>query len=253
MKLATRWAMLLSLVFAAPGLAQAADYCPEGYYGYINGSYMYYCDYCDANGACDHAGIAVSTMHTCGGDVACCTAGASCIDPITEPSFSPAGIESGEPAAESSAAESKPAAPAAKPGDESKNPAPAKAAPAVTGPPRIAMLIGEMPQKKYLTASERFIVPGDQVTIHHEAIVQVREPDNTKSYFRLFKMTYAGKDAEHQGTVCFGMEMDPEKPPMNSASAVRAKKGQGAVYKHTVRFNNENYDVSSVRVLPDAT
>jgi hypothetical protein len=102
-----------------------------------------------------------------------------------------------------------------------------------------------------LSAKEKFIIPGDHVTKDLDAVVKVREPNGGDSYFRLFQITYRGKDPKKQGTVFFGMEMDPNTAPTTTNMGMRKKKGQGKVYKHTITFNNDEYDVSSVRVLPD--
>lgn len=238
MKTIVRFIAVLTLIVGAQSRAKATDYCPEGYYGFINGSYMYFCDYCDATGACSTTGVAVASMYTCGGDFDCCLPGASCTDPIPGSAVQGAEPAAPKPAPEKSAGETKKATLAA-------HAAKAKQ------PPHIPMIMGQAAQAKYLSANEKFIIPGDHVTKELDAVVKVREPNGADSYFRLFQITYSGKDPKSQGTIFFGMELDPQTAPATANLATRKKKGQGKVYQHTVTFNNDEYDVSSVRVLPD--
>jgi hypothetical protein len=238
MRVAAVFVATLMLAAGAHRQACATNYCPEGFYGYMNGYYMYYVHYCTPSGGCASTGVAVSSMYSCGGDFECCLPMASCIDPI------PGGDVHAPIAASNAPAAKKPAAAA-------KQPAPTKkvAAPAT---PTIPMRIGEMPQKNYLSASEKFILPGDHVTKSDDILVKIPEPDGGVSYFRLFSLTYVGVKPENQGTVFMGMEMDPENPPAKTQTgATRKKKGAGDVYKHTVAYQGQDYDVCSVRVLPD--
>lgn len=240
MKSVVRFVAVLALVVGAQSQANATDYCPEGYYGFINGYYSYYCDYCDATGACQSTGVSVASMYSCGGDFDCCSPGATCIDPIPGSAVKVTEPGAPKPVPEKSA------------GGAKKATLTAHAAKA-DQPPHIPMLIGEVAQSKYLSAKEKFIIPGDHVTKDLDTVVKVREPNGGDSYFRLFQITYRGKDRKKQGTIFFGMEMDPKTATMTANMGLRKKKGQGKVYKHTVTFNNEEYDVSSVRVLPDAS
>ena len=238
MRFAVRFVALLILIVGANRQACATDYCPEGYYGFINGYYNYFCHYCDASGACQSTGVAVSSMYTCGGDFPCCLAGATCTDPIPGGAVHLHETTPPKPAPQKSAGAGKKATLASHAAQAAR-------------PPRIPMLMGEGAQPKYLSADEKFILPGDHVTKHLDVIVTVREQDGSDSYFRLFQVSYSAKDPKNQGTIYFGMEMDPKNPPMTANAATRQKKGTGKVYRHTVKYKNDDYDVSSVRVLPD--
>lgn len=240
MKTIVRFVAVLTLIVGAQTRAKATDYCPEGYYGFMNGYYMYFCHYCDPLTGCTNAGAAVDNMYSCGGDFPCCLPGSSCIDPIPGGAIHLNETAPAKTAPQKSAGGAKKAALASHAAKAARS-------------PRIPMLIGEAAQTKYLSADEKFILPGDHVTKDFDAVVAVREADGSDSYFRLLQVTYTGKDPENQATIFFGMEMDPKHPPVTANTATRQKKGQGKVYKHTVKYKGDDYDVSSVRVLPDAS
>lgn len=238
MRLAAIFVATWMLVVGAQRQASAVDYyCPEGYYGFMNGYYMYYTHYCDA-GVCYSTGVAVSTMYTCGGDFPCCNPAATgCTDPIPSGAVHYVGTAAAKTDARKTAGGDKKAATAKKTGAAAAS---------------IPMLIGEVPQRNYLSASEKFMLPGDHVTKTPDIFVKIAEPDGSTSYFRIFSLTYVGQKPENQGTVHVGMEMDPDNPPATTNSgATRKKKGAGAVYKHTITYMNQDYDVCSVRELPN--
>ena len=237
MKVVVRSVVLLTLIFfAAHRQARAFDYCPQAFYGYMNNTYMYYCDYCDPTAGCMTCGVSVATMYACGGDYRCCSgAPDNCIDPI------PA-------SAVVFTAEVKGNAEAKKPAANDKK----LTANPLVDPTRIPLMIGDQQQQTFVTASEKFLSPGPHITKDLDAIVKIPEPAGGWSYFRLLRVTYTEPSGD-QHTIYMGMEMDPTKPPANVLlTAKRAKKIKGnGTFAHTITYKGNDFDASSKSDLPD--
>lgn len=243
MKAAIQFVSVMAIFVGGYSKANATDYCPEGYYGYINGAFMYFCDYCDATDACATTGVAVASMYTCGGDFDCCVPGSTCTDPI--PGSAVLSYRGGRVPLEPTPAK----CPCA-----GKSPKPVAKATADNGgpqePKRIPLITG-VRQRKYLGWNEPFVSGRDRVTKDSDVVVRVSEPNGTDSYFRLFQVTYKRANSKGGGTIYFGMEMDPSEQPASAANATRKKKGEGEVYDHTIIYKDANYDVTSLRLLVD--
>lgn len=247
-------AALVCLTLLSPGGARAADYyCPIGFYGYMNGHYMYYCHYC-VGSSCQSAGVAVDAMYSCGGDSACCPGGDTCIDPI------PAGAilycEAMDSERKDRAEGNNKDKGDAERGDNDRGDKAAAKKLRIAAADHIPTEIGHVPQRNYVSTSEKFLLPGDHIVKEYDYCVQVNESNASigTSYFRVIKLNWVGHSDR---TICFAMELDPDYAPkpkngMPPTIATRKPKN-GGHYQHTVTVNGEDYDASSVRDLDPPT
>ena len=239
MKVVVRSVVLLTLIlFAAHRQARAFDYCPQAYYGFINNTYTYYCDYCDSTGACQTCGVSVANSYTCGGDYMCCSgAPDNCINPIPAGAVLLNGETEDEDKANAKRAPTKEIKPALA---------------AKFNPARVPLMIGEKQQGKFISPTEIFQVPGPHVVKDIDVVVKISEPAGDWSYFRLFRLVYVDPQSK-QHTIYMAMEIDPTSPPAGIVLiANRVKKGKGPnVVQHKITYQGEDFDASSVRDLSD--